>query len=49
MVRDEVCDTYLPQEDAVRANVGGVDYFFCSRECRDKFIEQKRNNRPDAV
>jgi YHS domain-containing protein len=49
MVKDEVCNTYLPQEDAVRANVDGTDHFFCSRECRDKFVEQAKKKAPGAV
>ena len=43
MVKDEVCNTYLPKEDAIRENIGGKEYFFCSEECRQKFLEQKKN------
>jgi YHS domain-containing protein len=43
MVKDEVCNTYLPKEDAIRENIGGKEYFFCSKECRQKFLEQKKN------
>ena len=49
MVKDEVCNTYLPQEDAVRANMDGTDHFFCSRECRDKYVEQKKKKGPGAL
>ena len=35
LVKDPVCGTYIPEETAVRAN----DKFFCSEECRQKFIE----------
>jgi hypothetical protein len=34
LVKDPVCGTYIPEETAVRAN----DKFFCSEECRQKFI-----------
>jgi uncharacterized protein len=36
MVRDEVCNTYLPREDALRAIQDGREVFFCSEECRRK-------------
>ena len=36
MVRDEVCNTYLPREDALRAVQDGREVFFCSEECRRK-------------
>lgn len=43
MVKDEVCKTYLSQEDAIREKIGGSEYFFCSQACRQKFLEQKKN------
>jgi len=42
MVKDEMCNTYLPKEDALKANYAGKDYYFCSNECRQKFLEQKK-------
>lgn len=36
MVRDEVCNTYLPREDALREVRDGREVFFCSEECRRK-------------
>jgi uncharacterized protein len=41
MVKDEVCNTYLPREDALKEIVEGKEYFFCSKECRQKFLESK--------
>jgi YHS domain-containing protein len=43
MVKDETCNTYLPQEEAIRERVDGKDYFFCSQECRRKFLEQRKS------
>ncbi|MCJ7681070.1 MAG: hypothetical protein MUP70_10125 [Candidatus Aminicenantes bacterium] len=40
MIKDEICNTYLPREDAIREVVGGKEYFFCSRECRDTFLKE---------
>jgi len=41
MVKDEVCDTYIPQEEALREVRDGKEYFFCSQECRRLFLERK--------
>jgi len=40
MVKDEVCNTYLPQEDALEVNINGKKYYFCSKECKQKFLEE---------
>lgn len=36
-VRDPVCGMHVATELAVRDRIKGVDWFFCSIECRDKF------------
>jgi len=42
MVKDEVCDTYLPKEEALREVIEGKEYFFCSKECRKKCLEARK-------
>jgi YHS domain-containing protein len=42
MVKDPFCKVYFPQRQGIRATIHGVEYYFCSKECRDKFIEQNR-------
>ncbi len=42
MVKDEMCNTYLPKEDAIREIHQGKEYYFCSNECRQKFLQQKK-------
>ena len=42
MVKDVICNTYLPQEDAIKEIMEGKEYFFCSKECRLKFLESKK-------
>jgi len=42
MVKDEACNTYLPKEDALRISYEGRDYFFCSDECKQKFLSSKK-------
>jgi uncharacterized protein len=38
MVRDPVCQVYLPRAEAIRRRVQGRDHFFCSPGCLDKFL-----------
>jgi hypothetical protein len=38
MVRDRVCNTFLPRERAVTAVVGGREMHFCSASCRDRAL-----------
>ena len=42
MVKDEVCNTYLPKDEAFLERANGEDHFFCSQECRRKFLEQRK-------
>ena len=42
MVKDVVCNTYLPKEDAVKEVYEGKEYYFCSITCRKKFLERKK-------
>lgn len=44
MVKDEMCSTYLPKEDAIKEIYQGREYYFCSKECRQKFLEQKKSH-----
>jgi YHS domain-containing protein len=39
MVKDEVCNTYLPKDDAIEFNFKGQKLFFCSNECKQKFLK----------
>ncbi|MFB0565952.1 MAG: transcriptional regulator [Candidatus Aminicenantaceae bacterium] len=43
MVKDEYCNTYLPKEDAIKEIAEGKEYYFCSNECRQKFLESKKH------
>ena len=45
MVKDEACGTYIPQDEALRETVGGKEYFFCSKECRTKFLNELKKSR----
>jgi YHS domain-containing protein len=48
MVQDPSCQTYIPLRDAQRKIISGKEYFFCSKECAEKFeneIKQKKQDR----
>ena len=39
MVRDPSCGIHLPEERALETVRSGERFFFCSEECRTKFLE----------
>jgi uncharacterized protein len=43
MVKDETCNTYLSREEAILETVDGKDHYFCSQECRRKFLERRKS------
>jgi hypothetical protein len=38
LVRDRVCNTFLPRERAIHALVNGHEEHFCSTACRDQAL-----------
>jgi len=38
LVRDRVCNKFLPRSRALIAEVGGETHFFCSDGCRSQFL-----------
>ena len=38
MVRDRVCNTFLPRQRALHAVIGGREEHFCSAACRDRAL-----------
>jgi hypothetical protein len=36
LVRDRVCNTFLPRDGALTVTTGGRTEHFCSAECRDR-------------
>ncbi|MFO7964683.1 MAG: hypothetical protein R6U50_12225 [Desulfobacterales bacterium] len=43
MIKDPYCQVYFPKKDGVHLREDGKDLYFCSTDCRDKYIEQKGN------
>ena len=42
MVKDPFCQTYFPKRNGIKAVIDGETYYFCSTECRDKYLEQRQ-------
>lgn len=42
LVQDPVCHTYIPMSQAYKKDISGRAYYFCSKECSDKY--KLRNN-----
>ena len=41
MVRDRVCNTFIPQATALRLEIGSEEHFFCSETCRERFLAER--------
>lgn len=44
MIKDPYCKAYFPRRVAVHLNFRGSDLYFCSKDCRDKYIAQQSEN-----
>lgn len=44
MVKDEVCQTYLPQDEALSLTYKGQTHYFCSEKCRQKFLTEAKSD-----
>jgi YHS domain-containing protein len=40
MVKDPVCQTYVPKASAIQKIVHGETYYFCGAECAERFGQQ---------
>ncbi len=43
LVQDPYCQTYVPKRTAFRKKVKGRDYYFCTKECLKKFLEERKS------
>ena len=41
MVQDPYCNIYFARRDGVHLSFKGKDVYFCSTECKDKFLEKQ--------
>jgi YHS domain-containing protein len=37
LVEDPVCHTYVPLSQAVKKEIYGNDFYFCSKQCSEKY------------
>lgn len=42
MVQDPSCQTYIPMRGAKRKVIEGKEYYFCCRECCEKFEQETK-------
>ena len=40
MVADPECGTYVPRNDAIKSQHKGTTHYFCSTDCRDKYLKR---------
>ena len=38
MIKDPYCEVYFPRRSGIHLRHDGQDLYFCSAECRDKFV-----------
>ncbi len=41
LVQDPECGVYFVKDRAVTLDMNGKTYYFCSNECREKFLKKK--------
>lgn len=44
MIQDPYCEVYFPQRNSVHLRHEGRDLYFCSDECKDRFLEEQGNS-----
>ena len=45
LVEDTVCHTYIPISQSYKKELAGIKYYFCSKECCDRFITDRNNEK----
>lgn len=46
LVQDPVCKTYIAQRDSIHLQQDGKVLYFCSEQCRDRYIASDEEHRP---
>jgi YHS domain-containing protein len=42
MIQDPVCGVYFPKRNGIRYVDDGKQLYFCSEECKNKYIEEQK-------
>lgn len=48
MVMDPCCHIYIPKREAITAKIEGETVYFCSKECKKKYLEEKHHQKPNS-
>jgi len=49
MIKDPVCNVYFPKRDGLHLNVNGQDIYFCSEQCRDRYVASGVTNKSESA
>ena len=44
MIQDPYCEVYFPRKEGHHLRFKGEDLYFCSKECRDKYLSEHSDN-----
>ncbi|MEN8256960.1 MAG: YHS domain-containing protein [Thermodesulfobacteriota bacterium] len=44
LAEDPICHTYVPEGQSLSTEKDGKTYYFCSKECLNKFTEQQKRS-----
>lgn len=44
LVKDPVCNVYLPEDEAIKYRWRGEIYYFCSEDCKKRFIDERKRS-----
>lgn len=42
MPKDPICGMQVKEKDAIKVKKAGIEYFFCSSHCKDRFLKQEK-------
>jgi len=48
MIKDPYCEAYFPKRNAVHLNLDGMDLYFCSADCKNKYIAAQSGNETNS-
>jgi YHS domain-containing protein len=46
MVRDRICGTHVPVDQALTLTDAGGTHYFCGSECRERYLAAARERKP---
>ena len=47
LVKDPICGLYIPESKAIKLQVKNKNYYFCSDECKNKFMKELKKDDKD--